>query len=181
MAKNKCFIFILVYCVLFGSKILAQSSSFVWIGETEEKTLKTLKSWESKDFKLAKSLEYDAEFKANVTTYQLISDGVIYFNVTVFKGKVANYMYLDEKVEYAKRNVYINTIKSSKQWKSLGNGYFQNLANPYKVQQDLFTYFGDTKSGKGRVIVLCSVLNSKITEAQLAPFKRPGKTFEILK
>ncbi len=57
-----------------------------------------------------------------------------------------------------------------------------NNGNPFKVQQDLFTYFGDTKSGKGRIIVFCSVITSKITDKHLAPFiKSPGQTFEILK
>lgn len=171
----------LLFVLLLGGKMFSQTSSFVWVGETEEKTLKTMKSWEKDGFKVVKQVEYDEEYKSNVTTYQLTNNSVIYFNVTVFKGKVANYMYLDEEIEYSKRITYINKIKASKQWKETGNGYFLNNANPFKVQQDMFTYYGDSKSGKGMIIVFCSVANSKITNAQLTPFKRPGKTFEILK
>jgi hypothetical protein len=179
--RNKIVFYILLLFSSFSFHLFSQTNSFVWIGETEANTLKTIKSWEKNGFKIIKELDYDKVFKSNVTTYKVVSDDIIYFNITVFKGKVANYMYIDEAVEYSKTKIYMNTIKSSKQWKALGNGYFLNNANPFKKQQDLFTYYGSAKSGKGRVLVFCSVINSKIPSEYFALFKKPGFTFEVLK
>lgn len=179
--KNKSLFLFILLIITSGSCLWSQTNSFVWIGETEANTLKTIKSWEKNGFKVIKEIDYDKAFKSNVTTYKVVSDEVIYFNITVFKGKVANYMYIDEAVEYSKRNIYMNTIKSSKQWQALGNGYFLNKGNPFKMQQDLFTYYGKTKSGKGRIIVFCCVINSKISDKYFESFKAPGMSFEILK
>ncbi len=99
MVKNKNIVLLFVLCFIMGFKLFSQSNTFVWIGETEEKTLKTMKAWEKDGFKLTKQVAYDVEFKSNVTTYQLVSDNLPYFTVTVFKGKVGNYFYLDDEIE----------------------------------------------------------------------------------
>ena len=179
--RNNSICWCILILIAFCSRLCSQTNSFVWIGETEVNTLKTIKSWEKNGFKVIKEIDYDKAFKSNVTTYKVVSDEVIYFNITVFKGKVANYMYIDEAVDYSKKNIYMNTIKSSKQWQAVGNGYFLNKGNPFKMQQDLFTYYGKTKSGKGKIIVFCCVINSKISEKYFDTFKSAGMTFEILK